>query len=54
MKRVHRRWHRRIGWVLVPVIALTLALADSMREVLPDNAALPPALTGAAAAGGSR
>ena len=54
MKRVHRRWHRRIGWLLVPVIALTLALIGIVRELPPDNAVLPPALTRASAAVGSR
>ena len=52
MKRAHRRWHRRIAWLLVPVFAGTLALLGFTHEVPPDNAALPPALTHALAAGG--
>ena len=52
MKRVHRNWHRRLGWLLVPVMAGTLALLGFTREVPPDNATLPPALTQATAAGG--
>ena len=54
MKRVHRRWHRRIGWFLVPVIVLTLAMAGFLREIPPDNATLPPSLTGASEPPGSR
>ena len=52
MKRAHRRWHRRIAWLLVPVFAGTLALLVFTREVPPDNAVLPPALIQAPAAGG--
>ena len=52
MKRAHRHGHRRIGCLLVPVIAGTLVLLGFTREVPPDNAALPPSLTQATAAGG--
>ena len=52
MKRAHRRWQRRTGCLLVPVIAGTLALLGFTREGQPDNAALPPSLTQATAAGG--
>ena len=51
MKRAHRRWHRRTGWLLVPVLAGTLALLGVTHEVPLDNAVLPPALTHALAAG---
>ena len=44
MKRAHRRWHRRIGWLLVPVLALTLGLIGFTRDAPPDNAAVPDPL----------
>ena len=53
MKRAHRRWHRRIGGPLLLVIAGTLTLLGFTRELPPDNAVVPPALS-QAAAGGSR
>ena len=46
MKRVHRRWHRRLGYLLVPALAFALGLIAWTREAPRDNAALPPALTG--------
>ena len=52
MKRAHRRWHRGTAWLLVPVFAGTLALLGITREVPPDNAGLPPALTQTSAAEG--
>ena len=54
MKRIHRRWHRRIGWFLVPVIVLTLAMAGFMRELPTDNATLPPVLMDVSEPLGSR
>ena len=47
MKRAHRRWHRRMGWVLVPVLVFLLSLIGLARTAPPDNAALPPPLGGA-------
>ena len=54
MKGVHRRWHKRMGWVLVPVILVTLCLAGLMHQVPPENVELPPILKGASEAQGSR
>ena len=52
MKRVHRRWHRRIGCLLLPVIGLTLAVLCFAPAAAPANAALPPALSGESPAAG--
>ena len=54
MKSVHRRWHKRIGWVLVPIILATLCLAGLMHPAPLDNVELPPILKGASGALGSR
>ena len=54
MKSVHRRWHKRIGWVLVPVILVTLCLAGLMHQVPLDKVELPPILKGASDALESR
>ena len=51
MKRAHRRWHRRMGWLLLPALVLTLVLIGLTDSVMPDNAALPPALTRTTSAG---
>ena len=54
MKSAHQRWHKRIGWVLVPVILLTLCLAGLMHRVPLDAVELPQILKGASGALGSR
>jgi hypothetical protein len=43
MKRGHRRWHRLIGWVLLPTLALTLLSTWWARSPPLAPAELPPA-----------
>ena len=44
MKRAHRRWHRIIGCLLVPVLAALLGLLAWRLGTPPANTTLPPAV----------